>query len=189
MVASCSSDLDKFEPTRTSSSDQDMSLSASLTAPSGTISALPATVSVLAGGVGSSKISWSTTGVAEAQVYVSTNSGPETLFAQSLASSGTTAPWIQANSIYTFKLYAGLSKATLLSSTTVTGVVATVTTPPPSTALAVGAGRISASPSNVAIKRGTLGSTKVSWSTNSVPKAVVYVKTNNSTSEVLFGRA
>jgi photosystem II stability/assembly factor-like uncharacterized protein len=63
---------------------------------------------VLSEGVCTTYLTWSTTGVSNAQVWVKIDGGPESLYASQLFCSGTecAAPWIQGGGlVYTFTLY------------------------------------------------------------------------------------
>lgn len=60
------------------------------------------------GTTGTSTISWTTSGAASASIYVSMDGGSETLFASG-TSGLSNATWIQAERIYVFNLYEGLS--------------------------------------------------------------------------------
>jgi len=63
---------------------------------------------VLSSSLCTSFITWSTTGVSNAQVWVTVGSGPDSLFATAVSCSGTAcaAPWIQGGGfVYTFTLY------------------------------------------------------------------------------------
>jgi len=62
----------------------------------------------LSGSLCTSYITWSTSGISNAQVWVTVGSGPESLFASGVSCSGTAcaAPWIQGGGfVYTFTLY------------------------------------------------------------------------------------
>jgi hypothetical protein len=88
---------------------------------SGTISASPNTVIIPQNSSqGATTITWSTTGLDTANIYVACNSGPESLFAS--RNTGTAvAPWIGVgNCVFRLKSPDG----TILSSVTVTGVQA-----------------------------------------------------------------
>jgi|GEM_PF-6319435 len=92
--------------------------------PSGTISASPNPCSVtLPGSQCTSYLTWSTSNVSSANVYVAVDGGAEALFASSLSCSGTTcaAPWIQPGHNYDFNLRNG-SGGGLLSTVRVNGV-------------------------------------------------------------------
>lgn len=89
--------------------------------PSGTISASPATVNVLAGSLGTSRICWNSN-VSNSQVYVSTNGSAEQLYAQG-TSGCQDAPWIQIGYNYDFNLYAGTAHSNRLAQVRVTGVL------------------------------------------------------------------
>ena len=65
-------------------------------------------------------IRWNTGDGTTGQVWASVDGAPEFLFAQSYTGSQD-ATWIQPGHVYTFRLYAGLLKLTLLKTITVTG--------------------------------------------------------------------
>lgn len=94
-------------------------------AATGLISASPSLVIVPSGQNGSATISWSTVGCGTAQVYVSTDGGPDSLFGQAASYSGAVAPWIQPGKQYAFKLYAETAKTVLLDTVLVRGVAST----------------------------------------------------------------
>lgn len=77
-----------------------------------------ATLNPLPASIGSTTITWKTPGNSWAEVYVSQDNGPETLFV-----AGPTgfkiAPWIQAGHVYEFRLYEGREHSKLLGSVTV----------------------------------------------------------------------
>jgi hypothetical protein len=62
---------------------------------------------VLSGGQCTSYISWATTGISNAQVWLKVNSGPESLYAiaPSCSDGNCAAPWIGGGAVYTFTLY------------------------------------------------------------------------------------
>jgi len=68
---------------------------------------------------GKTTISWQTGNGTMGEVYVVTNSNPETLFAQGPKGQAE-APWIVADSIYEFRLYSGIEHKTILRRVTVT---------------------------------------------------------------------
>jgi hypothetical protein len=68
---------------------------------------------------GKTMISWQTGSAITGEVYVVTNSNPETLFAQGPKGQAE-APWIVADSTYEFRLYSGTDHKTLLRKITVT---------------------------------------------------------------------
>ena len=96
------------------------------TAPSGSAAASSAPITaapnpVPAGqGPGTTTITWNTGDGSLAQVYVSVDSGSETLFASSPQGSAA-APWIEAGKTFEFRLYAGTEHTKLLAKTQVTG--------------------------------------------------------------------
>jgi hypothetical protein len=69
--------------------------------------------------LGSVNLSWNTTGASDAQIYVSTPGGTETLMAEG-ASGTAPASWIVSGKTYVFKLYEGTSHSNLLAWTSVT---------------------------------------------------------------------
>ena len=68
---------------------------------------------------GKTMISWQTGTGTTGEVYVVTNSNPETLFAQGPKGQAE-APWIMADSTYEFRLYSGMDHKTILRRVTVT---------------------------------------------------------------------
>ena len=68
---------------------------------------------------GKTTISWQTGGGTMGEVYVVTNSNPETLFARG-AKGQAEAPWIAADSTYEFRLYSGTDHKTILRRVIVT---------------------------------------------------------------------
>lgn len=71
------------------------------------------------GGLGTTTLSWATGGRPTSALYVTTDGGPETLFAEGSEGSSE-APWIQTGHTYEFHLYTGTDRNTLLSKLTVT---------------------------------------------------------------------
>lgn len=69
-------------------------------------------------GKGTTTITWSTTGEAACQVYVSVDGGAEKLFAAGITGSQQ-APWITPTSTYQFRLYSGTERSKLLATVTV----------------------------------------------------------------------
>ena len=69
-------------------------------------------------GWGTTMITWTTGDGGEGAVYVSTDGAPEQLFSRDPAGRQD-APWIGQDAVYTFRLYAGASRETLLAETTV----------------------------------------------------------------------
>lgn len=88
-------------------------------------------------GLGTTKLTWCVEGTADAEVYVSGDSGPEKLFARGTRGSGE-APWIRSGARYEFRLYADRAHQILLASTLVTGTSA------PSASVVSGSGTESA---------------------------------------------
>lgn len=133
------------------------------------LTAFPNPVSVPAGGLGSTVVTWVAGGAYRLTVQVE-GEAQESLFSQGGAGQGIgSAPWIQAGRSYVFRLYVGDA---LLSQVTVRGVAPPsppVMLPPPPPALppmpAVppASGEISASPQVVMVPAGALGSTTLSW--------------------------
>jgi hypothetical protein len=160
------------ETSNNDSVDGSGAMQLALTGVSGKISANLLDVPVFTNTLGTAFISWSTTGTSDAQVYLSDNGEPEKLFGQSPNWRAATAPWIALGRSYTFKLYAGLQKRTLLGEVTVRGV-----------------SPITASPVTFSSLNKTLGTTMISWDAKNYPRAVVYVTTDGGKSESLFGRA
>lgn len=87
----------------------------------GNISASPTTVPIDSG-TGCTNIAWDVD-CGDSQIWVSHNGAAETLFAQG-SSGNQAACWIQLDNTYTFSLYEGLDKATVLDSVQVTGAQA-----------------------------------------------------------------
>jgi hypothetical protein len=138
---------------------------------SGTISASPSTVIIPQNSSqGTTTITWSTTGLNTANIYVACNSGPESLFA-SLNTGTAVAPWIGVgNCVFRLKSPTG----TILSSVTVTGVQVT-----PGQVTPV-SGTISASPNTVIIpQNSSQGTTTITWSTTGLDTANIYVSCNS----------
>ena len=71
-------------------------------------------------GAGTTTISWNTADGSAGQIYVSVDGEPETLFGTD-ASGSVPAPWIKAEKMYEFRLYAGTQHATVLAKTQVAG--------------------------------------------------------------------
>jgi hypothetical protein len=95
------------------------------TAPSGSPGASGATITAspnpvpVGQGPGTTTVSWNTGDGGGGQVYVSSDGGSETLFADG-ASGSAAAPWIEAGKTYEFRLYAGTEHAKMLAKTQVT---------------------------------------------------------------------
>ncbi|NBV97639.1 MAG: hypothetical protein EBT30_08885, partial [Verrucomicrobia bacterium] len=88
---------------------------------SGKLTANPSTVYVQPGQLGSTRISWTTTGCSTAQVYVTTEANPAgQLFAESPSFSNALANWISQGRVI-FSLYANQSRTVLLDEIVVTG--------------------------------------------------------------------
>lgn len=68
---------------------------------------------------GKTTISWQTADGTTGEVYVVTNSNPETLFAKG-SKGRAEAPWIVADSTYEFRLYSGTDHKTILRRVIVT---------------------------------------------------------------------
>lgn len=85
----------------------------------GTITASPSQLVINPSQLGSTSISWTTTGLATAQVYVSHPGGSETLMSESPSGSSAVS-WIELGAPYIFNLYAGTAHGQLLASVTVT---------------------------------------------------------------------
>ena len=71
-------------------------------------------------GPGTTTLTWNTGDSARGQVYVSTDGGPEKLFADGSPGSAPAA-WIEAGKTFEFRLYAGTEHAKVLAKTQVTG--------------------------------------------------------------------
>jgi hypothetical protein len=81
-------------------------------AATGTVSASPAAPTAAIGSLATTTISWTSAGAATAQVWVSMDGAPESLFTQGVSGSQD-APWIQPGHDYRFQLYAGSSTRSL----------------------------------------------------------------------------
>lgn len=90
-----------------------------LAAATGTLSTSPSHLIIEKGVLGNTTISWSTTGTTNAQVFVSSPGGQETLMAQG-SSGSASAPWIVPGQIYVFRLYEGTAHSNLLAWSSVT---------------------------------------------------------------------
>lgn len=102
---------------------------ASAAAPSGQITANPSTVYVQPGQLGSTRISWTTTGCSTAQVYVSTEANPAgQLFAEAPSFTNALANWISQGRVI-FSLYANQSRTVLLDEIVVTGTASPLRLP------------------------------------------------------------
>ena len=150
----------------------------------GSIAASPNPCSVGAGAsTCSSAIAWTTQNVSQARVYLTVN-GSELLFVTGLSCAGQAcvAPWISPGATFTFTLYdysTGSRGATL-------GSVA-VTAQAQSTGPG-GAGSIAASPNPCAAGAGGAPcSSAITWTTQNVTQARVYVSVNGG--ETLFATA
>lgn len=86
----------------------------------GNVGASPRLVRAPRGGVGTTTIQWATSNRKTAQVWVSMDGQPETLFGQA-AEASQAATWIQPGHVYVFRLYASTSHSVLLDSVTVWG--------------------------------------------------------------------
>lgn len=86
-----------------------------------TLTASPSVVPVPAGGLGTTTLTWSSTGLAYADVRVSHDGAPSTLFASGVSGSQQ-APWIQAGHDYRFTLHAPGDSTTALATALVRGV-------------------------------------------------------------------
>jgi len=87
---------------------------------SGTITSTPFVVRAPYNSTGTAVLTWATQGFGTAEVWLSMDGAPETLFAR--ADSGTqSAPWILSGHDYRFNLYAGTSHSQLLDSVRVYG--------------------------------------------------------------------
>ena|SRR5439155_26010732 len=70
-------------------------------------------------GLGATRITWSTGDGSMGQVYVAEDGGAERLFVEGPEGSQD-APWIGADAVYTFRLYAGTERRILLATVVVT---------------------------------------------------------------------
>jgi hypothetical protein len=90
-------------------------------APSGgTITSTPFVVRAPYGGTGTAALKWATQGFSTSEVWLSTDGGPEQLFARAVSGSQS-APWIQPGHDYRFNVYAGTSHSQMLDSVRVYG--------------------------------------------------------------------
>lgn len=87
-------------------------------AQTGSIAADPSQLVINPSQLGSTSISWATTGLPTAQVYVSHPGGSETLMSESPSGTASVS-WIELGRPYIFNLYAGTSHNQLLASVTV----------------------------------------------------------------------
>lgn len=125
------------------------------------------------GGLGTTTISWAVSGAQNAEVWVESDLGSAQLFA-SATSGMANAPWIQRNRSYEFVLYEGLQQQELIGWVTVFG-------------LASGGGQVSAYPRQIPLAPGQLGTTTVTWATDGLATAEVWVSINGGP-EALFAR-
>ncbi|MHB9035523.1 MAG: hypothetical protein ACYC64_02570 [Armatimonadota bacterium] len=88
-------------------------------AATGSIYATPQHLVLDRGTLGSSTITWSTSGCPTAQVYVSMDGGAQSLMAAGVSGSST-PNWIQPEKVYVFYLYEGTAHTNLLAWTSVT---------------------------------------------------------------------
>jgi hypothetical protein len=86
----------------------------------GTITSTPFVVRAPYGGTNTAVVLWATQGSSTAEVWVSMDGAPETLFARA-PSGSQSATWIQPGHDYRFNLYAGTSHSQLLDSVRVYG--------------------------------------------------------------------
>jgi len=134
---------------------------------------------VLSGGrvaaVCTTYLTWSTSGISNAQVWVRVGDAPETNFANIQSCGGTDcpAPWIEANTVYTFTLYncdaadctfTSHTNARAIASVQVTGIY--------------GSGSISASPNPCPLTTSHC-TTYLTWSTSGISSAQVWVRVGN----------
>lgn len=128
-------------------------------APAGNVSASPEAVQIVPGSVGSTEICFQSN-VAYSQVWVSMNGGSESLFASEHQSGCASASWIQLGQYYDFRYYAGQSHTQLLDTVRVTGVPHT--------------GDVNASPADVHVAPGTVGTSRICFSSDA-PSSQVWV--------------
>lgn len=88
-------------------------------AATGTLSSSPSHLIIEKGELGNATISWSTTGTTDAQVFVSSPGGQETLMAEG-PSGSVPASWIVPGQTYVFRLYEGTAHTNLLAWSSVT---------------------------------------------------------------------
>lgn len=142
-------------------------------AATGSISASPV-APVATGATTTTTITWSSSGTSNAQVWVSLDGAPETLFASG-ASGSAMAPWIVPGHDYRFRLYQGTEHTVPLASVTVLGVPAQ-------------GGNVAATPEAVDIPKGSLGTSVVTWATHNQATAEIWVSVDGA-AETLVARA
>jgi hypothetical protein len=121
----------------------------SLQAATAAISASPKPVYVPTGQLGTTVLTWSSSGTPNAEVWVSLDDAPEVLLGRS-PSGSVSIPWIQAGVDYRFTVYANTEHTIPLASVLVLGV-------PESS------GAIGATPTAVDIPAGGSGTTVIEW--------------------------
>ena len=120
-------------------------------------------------------LTWSTSGISNAQVWVKVGNAPETNVANAQSCGGTDcpAPWIEANTVYTFTLYncdnadctaTDHTNARPIAAAQVTGIY--------------GFGSISASP-NPCLLEASQCTAYLNWSTTGISNAQVWVRVGN----------
>jgi len=136
----------------------------------GSISASP-NPCVLSGALCTTYLTWSTSGISNAQVWVRIGDAPETNFATARSCLGTdcAAPWIQGDgAVYTFTLYnCDAANCTATDHTNARAIA--------SVQVSGGLGSISASPNPCPLS-GALCTTYLTWSTTGVSNAQVWVR-------------
>ena len=142
-------------------------------AATGSISASPQYV-LIPGSVGSTTISWSTSGCGNAQVYVSVDNDHDKLMSQATSGS-TNVGWIEPGKSFTFKLYADTAHTELLDTITVVGYN-------------YNDGAVGAREKCVLIPMGqTTGTAEITWGSNGYWDAEIYVKKNNNAEQLMSG--
>jgi hypothetical protein len=129
---------------------------------------------LLSGFLCTTYLTWSTSGISNAQVWVRVGDGPETNFANLQACGGTNCPasWIEGNgTVYTFTLYnCDAANCTFTDHTNARAIAAVQVT-----AKYGGSGSISASP-NFCPLSGTVCTTYLTWSSSGISNAQVWVR-------------
>ncbi len=135
-----------------------------LVQPAGQISASPTVLVLNAGQVASSQISWNTSNLSNAQVWVSKDGEPEKLMSGG-PSGSVPAGFITSNRVFQFNLYADTSHSVLLDYELVFGI-------------RPNSGQIWAHPRTLSLGPGQIGTTKVVWATDGLSGAEVWVAKN-----------
>ncbi len=120
-------------------------------------------------------LTWSTSGISNAQVWVKVGDRPETDFANKQSCEGTDcpAPWIEADTVYTFTLYnCDAADCTATDHTNARAIAAVQVTG------RYGYGSISASP-NPCLLVASQCTAYLNWSTTGISNAQVWVRVGN----------